>query len=363
MSALERASATAQAHGLTLLRAVPRGEGRLLLALREPTGRELAGQWYADPARCREVARRTHASSADDVSVHAGGLLVQRRGADRRLPQLCGLVADGAQLLAHRPERRGVVRRTDGRYVKVVPEGRVAGLAGTLTRAAGWSGVRVPEVTATGAGTVTLTPLPGSTLHDLLAEPGSDVRALGHAVGEALARLHAVRVPDDLPAHDLAAEVAVTERWLALAAEHAEPPLDLRAALRGVRRRVAEHTPGGRVVLHRDLHDKQLLVDERGDVGVLDLDLLAAGDPALDLANLLVHLELRARQGLLTGVAARAAADAVVAGYAPDDAVRAALPLHARLTRLRLAGVYAFRPGSAAAAFHLSTDPLLEELS
>ena len=201
------------------------------------------------------------------------------------------------------------------------------------------------------------------TLHDLLAEPGSYVRALGHAVGEALARLHAVRVPDDLPAHDLAAEVAVTERWLALAAEHAEPPLDLRAALRGVRRRVAEHTPGGRVVLHRDLHDKQLLVDERGDVGVLDLDLLAAGDPALDLANLLVHLELRARQGLLTGVAARAAADAVVAGYAPDDAVRAALPLHARLTRLRLAGVYAFRPGSAAAAFHLSTDPLLEELS
>lgn len=363
MSTLEDAAGDVRGAGLGLLRAVPRGEGRLLLALRDAAGEELAGQWYADPARCRDVARRTHAATADDVSVHAERLLLQRRGADRRLPQLCRLVADGGTLVAHRPERRGVVRRTDGRYAKVVPADRVDGLAATLTRAARWGGVRVPAVTGTGPGTVTLAPLPGSTLHDRLADPDADLQALGRAVGEALARLHAVPVPTDLPAHDLAAEVAVTERWLDLATAHADLPLDLDGALRAVRRRVAAHRPGPRAVLHRDLHDKQLLVDDGLGVGVLDLDLLATGEPALDLANLLVHLELRARQGHLTGVAARTAADAVLAGYDPDAATRAALPLHARLTRLRLAGVYAFRPGSAAAAYHLSTDPLLEELS
>lgn len=363
MSTLATAADDVRAAGLTLLRATPRGDGRLLLALRTAAGEELAGQWYADPARCREVARRTHATVADDVAVRADRLLLQRHGADRRLPQLCRLVAAGGTLVAHRPERRGVVRLPDGRYTKVVRADRVAGLAGTLTRAAGWTGVRVPAVTGTGRGTVTLAPLPGSTLHDRLADPRADLPALGHAVGQALARLHAVPVPADLPGHDLAAEVAVTERWLALATEHADLPLDLDGALRVVRRRAAAHAPGRRAVLHRDLHDKQLLVDDRHGVGVLDLDLLAVGEPALDLANLLVHLELRARQGRVTGVAARTTADAVLAGYDPDPATRAALPLHARLARLRLAGVYAFRPGAAAAAYHLSTDPLLEELS
>ena len=53
--------------------------------------------------------------------------------------------------------------------------------------------------------------------------------------------------------------------------------------------------------LHRDLHLGQLVA--RGDgVAVLDWDLHAAGDPALDLANLLVYLETRlgARAGAVS---------------------------------------------------------------
>jgi aminoglycoside phosphotransferase (APT) family kinase protein len=48
--------------------------------------------------------------------------------------------------------------------------------------------------------------------------------------------------------------------------------------------------------LHRDLHDKQLILDETG-VGLIDFDLAALGDPSLDLANLVVHLQGREAQG------------------------------------------------------------------
>jgi hypothetical protein len=64
--------------------------------------------------------------------------------------------------------------------------------------------------------------------------------------------------------------------------------------------------------LHRDLHDGQVLIAADGGIGVLDFDTLAAGDPALDLANLLVHFELRSAQGACTPsrAAARRGADA-----------------------------------------------------
>jgi aminoglycoside phosphotransferase (APT) family kinase protein len=46
------------------------------------------------------------------------------------------------------------------------------------------------------------------------------------------------------------------------------------------------------VPLHRDVHPRQLFVEE-GRVHLIDWDLCGAGDPALDLANLLMHVELR----------------------------------------------------------------------
>jgi aminoglycoside phosphotransferase (APT) family kinase protein len=88
-------------------------------------------------------------------------------------------------------------------------------------------------------------------------------------------------------------------------------------------------------------------VDDDGVVGVLDLDLAATGEPALDLANLLVHLELRSLQGLCPGARARACAGAVVDGYDPGLDTWRRVSAYALTTRLRLAAVYAFRPGSA----------------
>ena len=96
--------------------------------------------------------------------------------------------------------------------------------------------------------------------------------------------------------------------------------------------------------MHRDLHDCQLLLAPGPDglrPGVLDCDLMALGDPALDLANLVAHLELRWRQGLPAD--AEAVTAVLLGAYRPDAAVRAALPFHLANARLRLRCVYALR--------------------
>jgi aminoglycoside phosphotransferase (APT) family kinase protein len=88
------------------------------------------------------------------------------------------------------------------------------------------------------------------------------------------------------------------------------------------------------VPLHRDVHPRQLFVDgER--VTLIDWDLCGAGDPALDLANLLMHLELRWPQQaallqsrLLAGWWSRAAP----AGQ-PEARARAALARRLQLYR------------------------------
>nr|WP_269449940.1 phosphotransferase [Auraticoccus cholistanensis] len=100
------------------------------------------------------------------------------------------------------------------------------------------------------------------------------------------------------------------------------------------------------VPLHRDLHDQQVLVDAEAGraprLGLLDCDTAVAGDPALDPGNLLAHLRLRVLQGLLRPdrAATAAAALGAVTGGSGEESLR----LHQRLTLLRLAGLYVWRP-------------------
>ena len=77
---------------------------------------------------------------------------------------------------------------------------------------------------------------------------------------------------------------------------------------------------------------------------MLDFDTLSLGEAALDLANVLVHLELRALQGRCSEARANAAATAMVEGYDPPPPVSSRLRAYADATRLRLACLYAFRP-------------------
>lgn len=301
----------------------------------------MAGQWFADQDRAHAVAARTGAPAMADR-----GVVLQPGGADRRLPVLAALLREpGAVLVAHRPERRAVVRRPDGAYSKVVRPERVA-VAVRAARAARGIGLRVPEILDVNeqAGFFTTAPLPGRTLHALLAAHAPEVVTAARTVGTALAVLHAAPVPLGAPVHDGSAERAVLHRWERLAQAHGVLP-DVPAGDCGLLQ-----PPLALVRVHRDLHDKQVLVADDGTVGLLDFDLAAAGEAALDLANLLVHLELRNLQEICRPGLARAAGLAVLEGYAPTDAVLARMPAYDAAARRRLGAVYGWRPRHAAAA-------------
>lgn len=135
----------------------------------------------------------------------------------------------------------------------------------------------------------------------------------------------------------------MTRRWLQLATAYGLLPAGDTDSVSGA---IVSGEPGPIGLLHRDLHDKQLLVDpELGSaIGVLDVDTLAVGERALDIANLLAHLALRTLQGSLTAAAADLARQSLLAAVAPHPATERRLPAYEDAARLRLAAVYAFRP-------------------
>ncbi|SDS03437.1 phosphotransferase family protein [Microlunatus soli] len=317
------------AEGLRLRRSWPRSADRLLLELRDHDGRHIAGQWFADPHRAAAVAAATPGGRCD------GGVVLQPSGADRRLPRLRSLLAaSGNSLISHRPERRAVLR-TDTGHLKVVRRSahdatvRRARLAATL-------GLGAPAVLSADAdtGSVATETLPGTPLTAMLAGAGAaDACA---AVGRRLAQLHRIapgEIADaDLGRHGPDEEIAVLRRWTELAAAYRLQPRPTELP--------TPPCPAALRLIHRDFHDGQVIMN--GVVpGVLDFDLLALGDPALDLANFLAHLELRAHQGLLADLPAATAA--TLQGYRPDASVRSALPGYLATARLRLRAVYAFR--------------------
>lgn len=337
-------------HGLDLVRAHP-GPDRLHLELRDDAGRRVVGQWVPDPQQATRVAAQTARTGPVEAF---GELVLQHAGADRRLVVLAALVAEGAELVVHRPERRAVVRTVAGEWTKVVRASRTGDLVRRMGAAHAVPGITVPEVTAWDdtAGTIALSTLPGVTLHDLLTTgvPAQVAARLGRAIR----RLHDAGADPDgatatsgAPAHDLAAEVDVTRGLLDLARTHgALDALEVAAVERQVATAAARVATVARpttpALLHRDLHDKQLLVDGE-EAGMLDVDTL--GDPGLDLGNLLAHLDLRVWQGWATREVASRVEQGVVAGYAPDGRTLAAAQGYRALTAAKLRALYAFRPG------------------
>ncbi|WP_420111676.1 hypothetical protein [Pseudactinotalea sp.] len=352
-------------HGWALDRALPRDGEHALLQVRDGAGASVAGQWFADHARAERVAEQTsHGAWGEAVERPLTDVVAQRRGADRRLRGLRDRCAEaGARLRAHRPERRAVVEIRTGeatRYVKVVRPEKL-GEAQVRAMTVSLDGVPTPRVLGvdSAAGTVTTAALTGPTVHEAIRMGAVDLGDHLHEVGRVLARLHAADAPADVGRHGPEAEIAVVDRWLGLAEAYGALAAP-RSAVRAARARLPElltHSWAPTALLHRDLHDKQIVLGAAGP-GLLDLDLLAMGDPALDLANLVVHLELRARQGLMPLDRATDLGERLLAGYAPDPRTRAAMAGYVLATRLRLVAVYSFRPASAAAAARLVTDPV-----
>jgi aminoglycoside phosphotransferase len=336
---------------LRLRRAWPHSPTRLTL---EYTSGDtvVAGHWCSEPGATRDVA----AAAGDRMAlVELEGELValQATGTDDRLPGLTAAAgAAGARLVSHRAQRRATVA-LPGAFLKVVRPGRVAGVA-AAHRAV--HAVAAPAVLSEDerAGVLTLRAVPGRPLHDLLAGPGATAAVL--MIGAAVRCLHAQPPPAaGTGVHGPREEARVLADWLERLAWH-----DSRTAAR-VRER-ARHVlgdlaalPAGRpALIHRDLHDKQILLGDGGAVGLIDLDTLTLGDPAIDLANLAAHFDLRARQAGADLATAAAQREALLAGYGASAAQRRRVEVYERAARLRLACVYAFRPRWAAVAAALA---------
>ena len=339
---------------LELRRAWPRSPHHLGLEYVAGDGSTIAGQWFSDIRQLQRVAHATAwsspATTAAVVIVEGARVLLQADGADRRLPGLAPLVArPGARLLVHRPERRAIVRleTPDGpSYAKVVPPERTGALAaaGYAVRNLARGAFTTPDLLEVDAdaGVIVWSALPGVSLYELLSS--ERLVPAARAAGCALRALHTSPPLADATAHDDDAEIGVLQGWLErLEAFVPHPGSPFRATASGVFEALAAASSPP-VLLHRDFYDKQVFVDGGGRVGLLDFDTLAMGEAALDVANVLVHFELRALQGHCPPGRAKAAVTALLEGCQPSPHVRRRIGAYADATRLRLACVYAFRP-------------------
>lgn len=344
---------------LRLRRAWPREPGRLLLEYTGATGAILAGQWFAEHPQAADVALQTlraaerygGRSYAYLLTTEPGGMLIlQRHGADRKLPGLAPLLAKpGATLLVHRPERRAVVKQATAngpQYARVLPPARLAATlhsAATAAAALQQGPFAVPQLLTTDAtsGVAVWASLPGRPLDTLLDHP--ELPDLLHNIGAALRSFHSAP-PANLRTHTARDEIDVCANWIAHA-ETVAPWLGPHLRERAARVNAALEAPAEPATLiHRDLYDKQIFVAEHSRLGLLDFDTLAVGEAALDLGNLLAHLELRALQGFLSADQAQRSAEAFLSGYQPGAPTLRRLPAYSAAARLRLACVYTFRP-------------------
>lgn len=268
-----------------------------------------------------------------------------------RDPALPGLTPDlDGELVVHRAGRRAVVVGP-GWVRKLLRPGRASMPASQeLAQALGSMGLRTAEIREVGHAHIDFELLPGRSLGDLgdAGLPGwrrlaQAWGALGRASGDA---------HGGLPVHGPAQEAEVLRHWLERALEHGvlaglvEDPQDLETAVDTACASLMED-PGELVLAHRDLHEGQLLWDGT-DLSVLDLDTAARAEAALDLGNLLCHVELMALRGRLSPSAHQRIEGLVedMAARTPTTGARLAAYRHA--SALRLIFVHAFRPTARA---------------
>lgn len=347
-----------------VLRGWPRSPDHALLELDTPAGRRGA-EWWADVRTAHETAEQVPAGRVLD------GVLIHPLGSDAKLPRFAERLAAGEHVVVHRPGRRAVLRADapDAPFTKVTRRRRAVDAVRrhTSVQAVAGTAVQMAPVLDHGADWISMGPLPGDTLLQLgrdgrVSDP--ELAGAWHMLGRALRALHTAttdQAPDLTTHHDAAQEKATTRRWL-------DPVLGwgLLPATEPAR---VDHllaplttAPDGAVrtgLLHRDLHDQQVLISPNQQrPGLLDLDTAAWGEPALDVANVLAHLDLRVRQDLLTQWRAAAAREAFLGALAPDGATRSRVDAYQVAARLRLSAVYALRPRWRAMAVDLFTEVL-----
>lgn len=197
---------------------------------------------------------------------------------DAALPELDdALRIPAAHLVKHRPGRRAVVRAGD-RYVKVRAKGvdNSTQEAYEALRNCNFSFSFPKEVRVNKRmRRIELPEVKGVDAESLLF--AGDVE-IAIAVGRALAEFHesGIMVPRR---HSLADELGILERRLGMGSE----------LLGACKTAANELSAVNDRPLHRDFHPGQILHSGTG-IGIIDFDLLAMGDPAVDVGNFIAHL-------------------------------------------------------------------------
>lgn len=281
---------------------------------------------------------------------------------DPKLPSLAEERPKGT-VLVHRAHHRAVID-AGGQYVKVLRRGRAAQVAEHHTDATAVAGgfFETPHLLRASNDMVAFSSLSGRSFYELGQDrtiSDADFAAIWHgwaqawtAVVLASRGLGSRSLLECFPLRPPEAQAVEVRRWASLwlthsegiadaAASRAELQAQLDAALRGL----LSSRPDPLGWSHGDLHDKQLLgTPGTGTPGLLDFDETCQAEPAMDLANLDVHLELRRLQHVLTGPRYRIAHREILATAQELHISPERFAAQAACTRLRVACMYSFRP-------------------
>lgn len=294
---------------------------------------------------------------------------------DPKLPALPEEASSG-NVIVHRAHRRAVVHAGE-QYIKVLRRGRAVPVAERHTVASALAGefFDTPQLLRAGTDVVAFSSLVGRSFYEL----GQDQRTLSDADFAAIwhgwarawtgavaaSRSSAFRnVLDGLPLHPPETQADQVRRWAGLWLTHSEGITDAAAARAELRAQLDDalgsllsSQPDPPVWAHGDLHDKQLLgTAGTSTPGLLDFDETCQAEPAMDLANLDVHLELRRLQRLLSAQRYRIAHGEILATAHRLQVSPERFAAHAACTRIRLVCMYTFRPPwGAGAARYLSS--------
>ncbi len=175
----------------------------------------------------------------------------------------------------------------------------------------------------------------GASANTLMAGPiGAEVAT---RLADALRKLNHAPVTV-ARAHGVADEIAILrDRLMRLACEQLHLAPRVRQLFDGCSRLAARLDPPPPALIHRDFYPAQAIVD--GDrVHLVDLDLCARGDPALDVGNCLGHLIEQGLREHGDSAALEGPAHALAERFALRDGLRAlaAADIYATLTLARL---------------------------
>lgn len=193
------------------------------------------------------------------------------------------------EIVVYRPTERAVMRVSGSIgqvFVKILPpslRGNLESRHAILLEA----GIPVAQVLGSGAGWLAISELVGTTLRDRLKDPTA---ALPEPlrIHEMLLTLAAVQVDGATRARSRLDDAFHHAKMIATVAPAMQPQLDTLLELLDKPQR-DPHTS----CIHGDLHESQLVVDDKTVIGVLDIDDVGPGDPLDDVGTFLAHLEYR----------------------------------------------------------------------